>query len=174
MLVQQRPYRVGDLLPPAVADRGVDLYPAGPVDGALLGGLERRRGTGRQQVQRADDAQPPRVAVLGQLGDQVLDDGEERIELGGRPAQIVGGQQVQRDQLDPAGLVAPAQQVQYPPGADPVPVVRVDVPHLLGPPAVAVAHHADVQRPRLATQYRGQPPLVHRVGELTEAHVYAA
>ena len=48
--------------------------------------------------------------------------------------------------------VAPAEQVLDLRGADPVPVVGVDVAHLPGPPPVAVAHDPDVARRRLARE----------------------
>src|SRR5690242_7820821 len=47
-------------------------------------------------------------------------------------------------------------------------IVRVDVPHLLGPPAVAIAHHAYVCGDGLALKQRRHPPLVHAVERLLQ------
>jgi hypothetical protein len=117
----------------------------------------------------AHHPQPPRVAVLGQFGGQVLDDRQQRIELGGRPLQVVGGQQVERDVAD-AGRVAPAEQLLDPGRADPVAVVRVDVPHLTRPPAIAVTHDADMPRHRLAGQLAGEASLVERIDQGPQSH----
>jgi hypothetical protein len=88
VLVEQRPHRVGDLAPSAVADGHVHPGSAGTVAGALLGRLERDRVVGRQQVQRADHPQPPRVAVLGQLAGEVLDDLQQRVQFLGRRRRL--------------------------------------------------------------------------------------
>ena len=173
VLLQQRAHRVGDLAPPAVPDRDVDLGPADPVAGALLRRLERGGGRGGQQVERAHDAQPPGVALLGQLDDQVLDDLQQRVELGRRPAQVVGRQQVERHVLDDVpGHTSRADSLDLL-RADPVPVVGVDVAHLLGPPAVAVAHDADMARHRLAGELGRQAPFVDGVDEIAQIHHYA-
>src|SRR5690606_8246435 len=85
-------------------------------------------------------------------------------------AQVVRGEQVQRDDAD-AGLVTPVQHVLDLGGADPMPVVGIDEPHLSGPSAVSVAHHADVARHRLSGELGLQPPLVYRVEQLPQSHL---
>ena len=87
----------------------------------------------------------------------------------GRAVQVVGGQQVERDVLD-AGLVTPGEQLLDPGGADPVAVVGVDEAHLAGPAAVAVAHHPDMARHRLAGEFSGEPPLVERIDKGPQTH----
>src|SRR2546421_124117 len=59
-------------------------------------------------------------------------------------------------------------------GTHPVPVVGIDVAHLPGPSTVAVTHHADVQRARLALQRTGHPPGVDGVGHVLEVAVAQA
>ena len=104
------------------------------------------RQRGGQQVERADDAQPPPAAGPAQLVDDITDDLQQRLQLVGRAAQVVGGEQEQRDDLD-ARLVAPAEQVRDLGRADPVPVVDVDEAGVAGPAAVAVQHQRDVPGP---------------------------
>ena len=166
VLVQERADRVGDLAPAAVPDRHVDHHPAGTVGGRRLGRLERGGGRRRQDVERADRAQLPRVSVGGQVPGQILDDPQQRIEFGGRPAQVLGAEQVERDVPD-TGLVTPARARSLIfDSADAVAVVRVDVAHLPRPPAVAVAHQPDVVRMRLARERGDQPPLVDRINQI--------
>jgi hypothetical protein len=168
MLGQQRADRVGDLAPAAVADRDVDLQARLAV-GALLGGFQRVRGAGGQQVQRADHLQPPRAGDRGQAVHHVLDDLQQRVQLGRRAGQVVGGQQPQGDHVD-AGVPAPGQQVHDAVGAHPVAVVDVLEAGLAGPPAVPVQDHPDVPGHRSAGQLAQQPPLVQRVDDLNGPH----
>ena len=79
---------------------------------------------------------------LGERGDDVLDDAEQRVELGRRPVEVVGREQPQRDHLD-ADLLAPLQQRLDVGGAGGVTLrgAGADRP---GPAAVAVEHHPDV------------------------------
>jgi hypothetical protein len=169
VLVQQRAYGVRDLPPAPVPHGDVDLRPADPLLGTLLGGLERGRRLGGQQVERTDHAQPPGVALLGELYHQVLDDLQQRVELAGWPAKVVGGEQIEGNVPD-TGLIAPVQHMLDLGSADPVTVIRVDVAHLSGPSPVAVAHDTDMPRYGLASELRRQPPLVHGVEKVPHSH----
>ena len=80
-------------------------------------------------------------------------------ELGLGAAQVVGGEQEERDDLD-AGVVAPAQQVDDLVGAPAVAVVDVLEPDGPGPAAVAVDDHADVAGQVGTLQRAGEPALV--------------
>ena len=144
VLQQQLPHRVGDLLPPAVADRHVELRP-GRSDRARRG---RREPVGHPRGSRSS-APTTRSrhgsAGSAQLVDDVVDDLEQRVELVGRAVEVVGGQQEQRDDLD-AGLLAPAQQVGDLGRTDPVAVVDVDESRVARPAPVAVEHERDVAR----------------------------
>ena len=142
---QQRPDRVGDLAPAAVADG--DVHQQAAVPGGGLGGiLEHLRGVGGQQVQRAHRLHVP---LLGhQLADGVLDDPQQRLELVRLPGQVVGGQQPQRDDLD-AGLLAPVEQLEDLVRARLMTAADVGQARRPRPPAVTVAHHPDVTRYRL-------------------------
>jgi hypothetical protein len=168
--LQHRAHGVGDLPAAAVADGDVHLGPAAAL-GAGRRLLQHAGGLGRQQVQRADDAQGPVAVRTGQVGDDALDDPQQRRQLGLRPAEVVGGQQPQRDDLH-AGLVAPAEQVDDLARAGPVPLVRVDDAELLGPAPVAVDDDADVlgDGRTALRELVGEPPLVRPVGDVLESH----
>ena len=107
VLAEQGADGVGDLAAAAVPDRDVDQHPV-DVAGGLLGRLELLGGGGGQQVERADRVHPP-APLVGQRLDGVLDDLEQRVQLGRRPVEVVGREQPERDDLD-ADLVAPAEQ----------------------------------------------------------------
>ena len=142
VLGQQRSDGVGDLPPSAVADGEVHGR-ARPVAGVLLRLLE----DGDASPAAAPPARPSPAAATaargGQVAGDVLDDPQQRGQLGLRPAQVVGGEQEERDDLD-ARLVAPAQQVDDLVRAPAVPVVDVLEADGPGPAAVAVHDHADV------------------------------
>jgi hypothetical protein len=105
-----------------------------------------------------------------ELVHDVGDDLQERVELVGGPAQVVGGEQEERDDLH-ALLLAPREQIGDLGRAHPVPVVDVDEARLARPPAVAVEHHRDVPGPLLqATQVSREPALVERVEQVANAH----
>src|SRR5690606_30304390 len=130
-----------------------------------------------QHLLRADDRQPPRIARRGQLVDHVRDDLQQRLHLFVRTvADVVGGEQEQRDDLD-ARLPAPRQEVLDALGADAVTTVDVGEARFTGPPAVAVENDADVAG-MLPRGLLLQPPRVEAVhdlgGERPKTHVQAA
>ena len=170
MGLQQRAHRVGDLAAPAVGDRDVD-DDAGPAGRALGGLLEDPGGVAGQQVERADDVERPAVLGPGEVGDDALDDAQQRAELGLGAGQVVGRQQPERDDLD-AGVVAPAEQVDDLVGAALVAVVDARRPDHAGPAAVAVEHQPDVARHRrgLTGEAARQPALVQLVGDVAQPH----
>ncbi len=168
VLVQQRADRVGDLLPAAVADRDVDGQ-AAPLRGPLGSGLQHRGGLRRQQVQRADHLDPPRLVGPGEILHPALDDPQERGQLGLRAVQIVGGQQPQGDQLDP-GVGTPAQQILDLAGAHPVAVADILATGGPGPAAVPVEDHTHVPGNRPAGELPAQPPLVQQVEQIPDGH----
>ena len=159
VLVEQRADGVGDLAAAAVPDRDVDQHPV-DVAGGLLGRLELLGGRGGQQVERADRVDPPALLV-GERGDRLADDVEQRRELALGAVEVVGREQPQRDDLD-ADLVAPAEQRLDVGGAGPV-AVRGVAADGLGPAPVAVEHHADVLGQPSAGHPAQHPGLVRRV-----------
>ena len=80
VLLQQRPYGVGDLAPPAVADGDVDDAARRRRAVASAASLSRRAVSRGQQVERADRVQPP-APLRREVGDRVLDDPSSRPEL---------------------------------------------------------------------------------------------
>src|SRR5207245_3292122 len=109
VLLQQAAHRIGDLAPTPIADRYVDQQ-TGLVAGLLLRLLEHAHGGVGQQVERTHRVHAPGVVRRGQVTHGVLDDGEQAGELVTRTAEVVGGQQPQRHDLDAAGG-APTEQV---------------------------------------------------------------
>ena len=111
----------------------------------------------------------PRVGRRGQVAHGVLDDGEQLSELVGRPAEVVGGQQPQRDDLDAAGG-APAEQVLDLVGA--AAMARADVvgARSAGPATVAVEDDADVAGQRCVAERVQQPTLVDAVHQIAQTH----
>ena len=158
VLGQQRADGVGDLPPSPVADGQVDRRPR-PVAGVLLGLLEDGDRLRRQHLVRAHRAHLPPAPGAGQVDGDVLDDLQQRAELGLRPPQVVGREHEEGDDAD-AGVVAPAEQVGDLVGAAPVAVGDVLQPDGPGPAPVPVHDHADVVRQVRALQRAGQPPLV--------------
>src|SRR4029077_12949191 len=94
---------------------------------------------------------------------------QQRLELAGRAAQVVGRQPPQGDHLD-AVLLAPLEQLEDLVGTLLVPPADVRYARRPGPPAVAVAHHADVVRDRGRRQAPLEPPLIETVDELAQSH----
>ena len=121
-----------------------------------------------QQVQRAHRVHVP--ALGDETADRVLDDPQQRLELGGRPGEIVGGQQPQGDDLD-AGFPAPLEQLEDLVGALLVAAGHVEQAGGPGPPAVAVTHHADMPRDRPRGQGTFEPARVEPVNQATKSHV---
>ena len=68
-----------------VSDGDVHGQPS-PGRGALGGRLQRVGRGFRKQIQRPDRVDPPRPAVVRELGRNTLDDPQQRLELAGRPA----------------------------------------------------------------------------------------
>jgi hypothetical protein len=167
VLVQQRAHRVGDLPPAAVSDRDVDQQ-ARVFRGGLRGVLEHAGRLAREEVQRTHRVQVP--APGDQPTDCLLDDPEQRLELGGGPRQVVGGQQPQGDHLH-AGFTAPLEQLEDLVGALLVADTHIEQPGRPGPPPVAVTHHADVPRNRRRGQGSFEPASVEPVDQATKSHV---
>src|SRR3954468_5549926 len=65
---------------------------AGSRSRAPTGGSRQRPSAGRA----AHGGHPP-AALVGQVGDRLLDDQQQLAELLGRPVEVLGGQQPQRD-----------------------------------------------------------------------------
>src|SRR5690349_1016232 len=164
--LQQGPDRVRDLPPAAVADGHVDQQ-AAAAGRDLAGVLERTGGLRGQQVQGPDRVDSP--AAVDELAHGFLDDPQQRLELAGRAAQVVGRQQPQGDHLD-AVLLAPLQQLEDLVGALLVPPADVGHSRRPGPAPVAVAHHANVVRDRSRRQTPLEPPLIEPVHELAQSH----
>ena len=157
--VQQCAYGVGDLAAAAVPHRDVHQQ-AVDVRGRLRGDLESFSDLGGQQVQRTDGVQPP-AALLGQRLDGVDDDPEQRLELARRTVQVVGREQPQGHHLD-ADLLAPTEHGLDVGGAGAMTLGCVG-PDGLGPPPVAVQHHADVLGEPLGGKAAVDPRLVRRI-----------
>ena len=105
-----------------------------------------------------------------EAADGVLDDPQQRLELGARPPQVVCGQQPEGDDLD-AGFPAPLEQLEDLVGALLVAAGHVEQAHGPGPPAVAVAHHADVPGNHLRGQGTFEPARVEPVNQATKSHL---
>jgi hypothetical protein len=104
--------------------------------------------------------QPP-AALLCERLDGVDDDPEQRLELARRTVEVVGREQPQGDHLD-ADLLAPAEHRLDVGGSRAMTLGRVG-PDCLGPPPVAVQHHADVLREPLGGKAAIDPRLVRRI-----------
>src|ERR1700733_3331476 len=169
VVLQQRADRVGDLPPPAVADRNVDqraLIGAG-LSAGVLQHLDR---LARQHVQRAHRVHP---ALPGdQALDGALDDAEQRVEFAGGPLDIFGRKQPQGDHLD-AGFPAPADQLEYFIGTLTVTVAHVEKAGGSSPPPVPVAHDAYMARNRVGRERGLQPALIQTVDQVTKSHAAA-
>ena len=107
------------------------------------------------------------VATLAEAGHHLLDDHEEPAQLGGRPVEVVGGQQPEGDDLH-TELVAPLEQRGDVRGAGAVAVLGV-LADGFGPPAVAVEHHADVLGQSVRREPAGDPGLVGGVEHPSES-----
>ena len=129
--------------------------------------LSRRAVGGGQQVERADRVEPP-AALGGEVGDDRLDDRQQRGELGGRAVEVVGRQQPQGDHLD-ADVLAPPEQRQDVVGAGLVALLGVGAVGP-GPAPVAVEHHADVAREAAGREAGGEPSLVGAVQQVPQPH----
>src|SRR5580704_1811935 len=166
LLLQQGAHRVGDLPPPPVPHRHVDEQP-GLVRGRVGRVLQHPDGVAGQQVERADRVHVPLLRHQALHG--VLDDLQQRHQLGRGAGQVVGGQQPQGDHLD-AALPAPVEQLEDLVRALAVAAADVAESRRLGPPAVPVAHHPDVPRDGVRRQCSGKPPLVEPVDQVTKSH----
>ena len=111
--------------------------------------------------------QPP-AALGGEVGDDRLDDRQQRGQLGGRAVEVVGGQQPQGDHLD-ADVLAPAEQRQDVVGAGLVALLGVGAVGP-GPAPVAVEHDADVAREAAGREAGGEPSLVGAVQQVPQPH----
>ena len=168
VLVQQRADRVGDLLPAAVADRDVDREPA-PVHGPLGRGLEHVRGLRRQQVERADQLDPPagcRSAARSSTSSSMIRSsgcssasGRDRLSVDSSQSVTTSTPASAHQRSRSSILSAPAW---WPKLTSPAPRPR--------PAPVAVAHDPDVAGHRTAGQLAAQPPFVHRVEQVTRRH----
>lgn len=150
----------------AVAHRDVDEYPLDVVRG-LLGLLEHRLGSGREDVQVADVVDPP-AAVRGEAPHGVLDDVEQRTELDFRPVQVVGGEHPQGDDLD-VRLGAPAQHFGDLVGPGLVALFR-RASGRLRPAPVPVQDHADVLGRRVVVEAAFHPACVEPVHQVAQLH----
>src|SRR5690606_27604295 len=154
LLDEQRAHRISDLTPTSIPNRDVHNQ-AGSAGCGLTRVFQDTGGLIGQEVEGADGLDVP--AVGGELADGVLDDLQQRFELAGGPVQVVGGQQPQRDDLDPR-LRAPRQQLGDLLGAALVPGVDVGQPHRPGPTPVPVQYHADVPGDDVGRQVGLDPP----------------
>ena len=166
VLLEERAHGVRDLAPPAVADGDVDEH-AVDVAGAVLGGLEPARRLRGQEVEGADGVDPPAVG-RGERVDGLLDDAEERAQLGLGTVEVVGGEQPERHDLD-ADLVAPREEVGDVVGAGLVALARAG-PAGTRPAPVAVEHDADVAGHRGRAELLGEAAGVRGVQDVTEPH----
>src|SRR5262245_54589749 len=122
----------------------------------------------RQEIKGADGLDAPPLG--GEVLDGVLDDGEQRLQLAGRPAEIVGGQEPESDDLD-AGLLRPLEELGDLVGAALVAGADVGQSHGPGPAAVAVEDDADVAGVRVGTQPCLKPLFVQLVDQVPKAHM---
>src|SRR5690606_11269312 len=166
LLAQVRPHGVGDLVPPAVADRDVDLK---TVDRgrALLRVPQRAREPLGEQVLAPHDAQPP-AARVGEGADRVLDDVEQRGERLLRAGEVVRRGHPQRHDLD-TQVLAPAEELRDLVRA-PAVTGRRGLPERARPPAVPVEDDAHVARDALVREGRGKATLVESVDGAGQTH----
>ena len=151
---------------PAVPDGDVHQQPR-VGRGGLGGVLEHLRRLRRQQVERPDRLDVP--ALPGQPPHGGLDDLQQRLHLGGRACEVVGGQQPQGDHLH-TNLAAPAKQLEDMIRAPLMARTHVGQAHRPGPPPVAVQDHPDMPRDRVPRQRRLQPPLIQPVDKIAKSH----
>ena len=135
---------------------------------AAAASFSTRAGAAGQQIQRAHGVHVP--AVGDQPADGALDNPQQRLELGGRARQVVRRQQPQGDHFN-ASFPAPLEQLEDLVRALLVPAGHVEQSGGPGPPAVAVAHHADVPGNRLRRQGTFEPARVEPVNQATKSHL---
>lgn len=117
----------------------------------------------------ADIADTELLPVRGDLVSDVRDDRQQRGDLVVAAAQVVGGEQPDRDGAD-TGLRAPLQQIGDVLGTDPVTVADVLEAGLAGPPPVAVDEQSDVVRNLCSDEFSGELALVQAVKDTRQPH----
>ena len=90
-------------------------------------------------------------------------------QLLGRPAEVVAGQQPQRDDLD-LRLGAPGEQVDDVVSSGPMAVADTAPASRSGPSAIAVEDDADMAGPRGSSERPDEPPLIDPVDQIPHAH----
>jgi hypothetical protein len=169
--LEERTDGLDELLAAAISDRKRDVVARRHIFGHLDRFLQRASCAVGKEIEHACDVHlPPTAGPAELLGDDLLSHLHQIRDLGFRPLhQILGRADEHRDVPNPDGL-APAQRLLHMQRAVPMSDARVRVPLTARPPAVAVHHHPDVLRHRLAVELLAQTPLVRRIRQTLETH----
>ena len=151
----------GDFAASAVADSEVHVQ-TGVASGAFLCGGERACKLGVEAVARSNVLHTP-IGISCKFGGEFADNPKQVLELvAATRAKIVGGEQVQRDNLH-SRCLAPPEKLGNLPGAGAMTEGCSLLEPLLRPTPVSVNNDRDVMRNLCLDNFTPQPPLVQTV-----------